>query len=77
MKNARAACLAGAVFALVLTLPDIAIAQSSGPAAGTPLVQLIETVSKKSGKSFIVDPRVAGNAVLVVLIPRRSPILSC
>jgi len=71
MKNARAACLAGAVFALVLTLPDIAIAQSSGPAAGTPLVQLIETVSKKSGKSFIVDPRVAGNAVLVGIDPAK------
>jgi general secretion pathway protein D len=72
MKNLRAACIAGAVFALVLTLPDMAIAQSSSsPAAGTPLVQLIETVSKKSGKSFIVDPRVAGNAVLVGIDPAK------
>jgi general secretion pathway protein D len=76
MKNSRTAwiaCAALAVpFALVLTLSDVAIAQSSSsPAAGTPLVQLIETVSKKSGKSFIVDPRVAGNAVLVGIDPSK------
>ena len=67
-RKAWIACAAlAAPLALALTLPDIAIAQSSSLSAngGIPLVQLIESVSKKSGKSFILDPRVAGNAVLV------------
>ncbi len=34
-------------------------------------MQLIEAVSKKTGKSFILDPRVAGNAVLVGIDPSK------
>jgi general secretion pathway protein D len=72
-RKAWIACAALAVpVALVLTLPDTAFAQSSsGSTAGTPLVQLIESVSKKTGKNFILDPRVAGNAVLVGIDPSK------
>jgi type II secretory pathway component GspD/PulD (secretin) len=70
MKISRKAWIACA--ALVLTLPGATFAQSSSaPTAGTPLVQLIETVSKKTGKNFILDPRVSGNAVLVGIDPSK------
>ena len=36
-----------------------------------PIIQLIETVSKKTSKSFIVDPRVTGNATLVGIDPAK------
>jgi general secretion pathway protein D len=76
MKISRKAWIASAALAaplaLVLTVPDAANAQSaSSSAAGTPLVQLIESVSKKTGKNFILDPRVAGNAVLVGIDPAK------
>ena len=72
-RKAWIACTALATpVALVLTLPAVAIAQSASiSAAGTPLVQLIESVSKKTGKNFIVDPHVSGNAVLVGIDPAK------
>lgn len=73
-RKAWIACAAlAAPLALTFTFPDAATAQnaSSSTAAGTPLVQLIETVSKKTGKNFILDPRVSGNAVLVGIDPSR------
>ena len=73
-RKAWIACAAlAAPLALILTVPGAAIAQSASAssAAGTPLVQLIETVSKKTGKNFILDPRVAGNAVLVGIEPSK------
>lgn len=61
-----ACAVLAALSSLTLTLPNTAHAQSaSASTAGTPLVQLIESVSKKSGKNFVLDPRVSGNAVLV------------
>jgi general secretion pathway protein D len=77
MKISRKAWIACAAFAaplaLTFTFPDAATAQSasSSTAAGTPLVQLIETVSKKTGKNFILDPRVSGNAVLIGIDPSK------
>ena len=72
-QKAWIACAALAVsVALAPILPNAAFAQSSSSsAAGTPLVQLIESVSKKTGKNFILDPRVAGNAVLVGIDPSK------
>jgi type II secretory pathway component GspD/PulD (secretin) len=72
-RKAWIACAAlAAPLALVLTASDVALAQSaSSSTAGTPLVQLIEAVSKKTGKNFILDPRVAGNAVLVGIDPTK------
>ena len=72
-RKAWIACAAlAAPVALVLTASDVALAQSaSSSAAGTPLVQLIETVSKKTGKNFVLDPRVTGNAVLVGIDPSK------
>ena len=74
-RTAWIACAALATpIALVLTVPGAAIAQSSsGPAstAGVPLTQLIESVAKRTNKNFIVDPRVAGNAVLIGMDPSK------
>jgi general secretion pathway protein D len=75
-RKAWIACAAlAAPVALVLALPDLAVAQTSSSSfstnAGTPLVQLIESVSKKTGKNFVLDPRVAGNAVLVGIDPAK------
>jgi type II secretory pathway component GspD/PulD (secretin) len=78
MKKSRKAWIACAALAaplalaLTLTVPDSALAQSASNATGgTPLVQLIETVSKKTGKNFVLDPRVAGNATLVGIDPSK------
>src|SRR5882724_11289829 len=61
-----------APFAVVLRIPGAALAQSaSSSTAGTPLAQLIETVAKKTGKNFILDPRVAGNATLIGIDPSK------
>ncbi len=67
------ACAAlAAPFAVVLSIPGAALAQSaSSSTAGTPLAQLIETVAKKTGKNFILDPRVAGNATLIGIDPSK------
>jgi general secretion pathway protein D len=46
-------------------------ASSSLRGGGVPLIQLLETVSKKTGKNFIVDPRVSGNAILVGIDPAK------
>jgi type II secretory pathway component GspD/PulD (secretin) len=54
-----------AVAASTIVLGQASDSSSVVREGGTPLIQLIESVSKKSGKSFIVDPRVNGNAVLV------------
>ncbi len=77
MKSSRTAWIACVAFAapvfLTLGVPRVSTAQSaeSATTAGTPLVQLIETVSKKTGKNFILDPRVAGNAVLIGIDPAK------
>jgi general secretion pathway protein D len=72
-RKAWIACAALAVpFALVLAGPGAAIAQSSSSTSpGVPLTQLIDSVAKKSGKNFILDPRVAGNAVLIGIDPSK------
>jgi general secretion pathway protein D len=74
MTTPRKAWIAGAALAasLVLAVPGAAMAQSSSsPAAGVPLVQLIDSVAKKTSKNFIVDPRVTGNAVLLGMDPSK------
>ena len=67
-----------AAIALALTAPmllsriDAAHAQSASESAsvghvegGVPLSRLIDTVSKKTGKKFVIDPRVHADVVLV------------
>src|SRR5690349_11047201 len=65
-KKAGVACVA-------IALASVAFGQSSSVSSGggVPLIQLLETVSKKTGKNFIVDPRVTGNAVLVGIDPAK------
>ncbi len=58
-------------FADLLLSPSGSYAQSSEASAhervdnGVAISQLIATVAKKSGKKFVVDPRVRGDAVLI------------
>ena len=75
----RIAGIAGATgIALTLLIPallgrpDAASAQSAGESAGAehveggvPIAHLIATVAKKTGKKFVLDPRVRGDVVLV------------
>lgn len=65
--------------ALVIILTSVAAvpasaqldSKSSSVDSGTPILKLIETVSKKTSKTFIVDPRVSGNANLIGLDPSK------
>jgi general secretion pathway protein D len=62
------------LLAIILSLAVFGSASaqvSSADSNGTPLVKLIETVSKKTSKTFIVDPRVSGNATLVGIDPGK------
>jgi general secretion pathway protein D len=67
-QRGMAAAVAGVLLSLA-SMSGAAFAQSSdssvGNEGGTPLLTLIETVSKQTGKNFVVDPRVTGNAMLV------------
>ena len=81
MKNSHKAWIACFAFSLTLATAvmapaGIAFAQSESASSlpganGVPLIQLIDTVAKKSGKSFIVDPRVQGNAVMAGIDPSK------
>jgi general secretion pathway protein D len=59
----------GAIAVLALVTSPCAGAQSEAPAASrdgsVPLTKLIESVAKRTGKTFIVDPRVPGDALLI------------
>jgi general secretion pathway protein D len=58
---------AGALFALS-AIPCVAAETQPAtvaPEGSVPLVQLITDVAQKTGKTFLVDPRVRGDAVLV------------
>jgi len=72
MKMTSRALLACVILAVSATAFGQAESSSSVSAAnGTPLVQLIETVSKKTGKNFILDPRVNGNVVMIGMDPSK------
>jgi type II secretory pathway component GspD/PulD (secretin) len=42
-----------------------ALTSESSTDSGVPLAQLIATIAKKTGKKFVVDPRVRGGATLI------------
>src|SRR5690348_2330009 len=67
-----ACAVLGASAAAVIGLPAAALAQSSSTSStGIPLAQIIESVAKKTGKNFIVDPRVTGNVTLLGMDPAK------
>jgi general secretion pathway protein D len=70
--NMKIANKAG-IACLAIALASVAFGQSQPSMAtgGVPLLTLIETVSKKSDKHFIVDPRVSGDAHLVGIDPSK------
>jgi len=62
--------LAGLTLALMLFSPGAARSQASEPAAaepesGIPVQELIAIVAKKTGKKFLVDPRVRARVTLI------------
>jgi type II secretory pathway component GspD/PulD (secretin) len=73
-RSAGIACSAVLGFALV---PDMALSQgepsSSASQArnGVPLQQLIEGVAKRTNKTFLLDPRVNGNVVMIGIDPAK------
>lgn len=62
-------CLSGAAFAQSSTSESTSAAHESTSIAraenGVPISRLIAGVAKKTGKKFIIDPRVSGNVDLV------------
>lgn len=46
-------------------------ARTGGAREGTPLIQLLDIVAKKSNKTFVVDPRVQGNVVMIGIEPEK------
>jgi general secretion pathway protein D len=68
--------LACSVLLGLLVVSNLAFAQvessSSGTKReGTPLIQLLDTVAQKSSKTFLVDPRVNGNVVMIGIDPAK------
>jgi general secretion pathway protein D len=75
MRTVLAALLAGCVLAAALpasaqAASDESESRSASQAEnGIPVERLIELVAKKTGKRFVLDPRVRANVVLVGLAP--------
>ena len=81
-RNAGRASLTGVALALcaplLLCQVDAARAQPASESTspqptegGVPISQLIATVAKKTGKKFILDPRVRGDAVVIGQEPAK------
>lgn len=69
MRTRTRTSITVAVALLTLVAAPSAGAQSEAPATppegGVPVSKLIASVAKRTGKTFIVDPRVQGDAVLI------------
>lgn len=56
---------------LTVAAADVACAQASAPAnavsqdAAIPVVRLISTIAEKTGKKFVIDPKVQAEVVLI------------
>jgi general secretion pathway protein D len=76
MSALRKAGIACSTLLGLLVLSSLAFGQTesasrSGAREGTPLIQLLDTVAKKSNKTFVVDPRVQGNVIVIGLDPEK------
>jgi general secretion pathway protein D len=76
MSAIRPAGFACSVLLGILAASNLAFAQSesaprSGTREGTPLIQLLDSVAKKSNKTFVLDPRVQGNVVMIGVDPEK------
>ena len=75
MKTAMSACMALCLVACAWAQPSSDASSASESASrgsvpgGIPITQLIATVSRSSGKKFIIDPRVRGDVSLVGINP--------
>ncbi|HEY7639179.1 MAG TPA: secretin N-terminal domain-containing protein [Steroidobacteraceae bacterium] len=66
MKAHLRTAIFGAIALLALVASPCASAQSEAPPAGAvPVEKLIAAVAKRTGKKFIVDPRVAANVSVI------------
>jgi type II secretory pathway component GspD/PulD (secretin) len=73
LRPAGFACsaLLGLLLASTLAFGQSESARSSAIREGTPLIELLDTVAKSSNKTFILDPRVQGNVVMVGVDPEK------
>jgi type II secretory pathway component GspD/PulD (secretin) len=75
MTTRRGMSIIAAVAFLTIAAAPSAGAQSEASATprqdGVPIAQLIEAVAKRTGKTFIVDPRVQGEALLIGADPAK------
>lgn len=75
MRSRRHASFVAAVALLAIVVAPVAGAQSepaaTGRKGGVPVEELITAVAKRTGKTFIVDPRVQGEAVLIGSDPAK------
>jgi type II secretory pathway component GspD/PulD (secretin) len=75
MRNRTSTSIVAAVALLASAVAPAAGAQSEAAATarkgGVPVEELIATVAKRTGKTFIVDPRVQGEALLIGADPTR------
>ena len=64
-----------AVMLLATTVTRLAVAQSEAPVTrpegAVPVATLLEAIAKRTGKTFIVDPRVQGEAVVIGRDPAK------
>lgn len=76
MSALRRAGLACSALLGLLAVSNLASGQPesaslSAKREGTPLIQLLDTVAQKSNKTFLVDPRVNGNVVMIGIDPAK------
>ena len=75
MKNRIRLSIVVAVALLATVATPVGNAQSEAAAGprqgGVPIMKLIEAVAKRTGKTFIIDPRVQGDAVLIGIDPAK------
>jgi general secretion pathway protein D len=75
MRSSTRISIVAAVALLAIVVAPAAGAQSEPSATarkgGVPVEELIATVAKRTGKTFIVDPRVQGEAVLIGIDPAK------
>jgi general secretion pathway protein D len=74
MRNRTSSIVAALTLLAIVVAPSVG-AQSEPSAtprkSGVPVEELIASVAKRTGKTFIVDPRVQGEAVLIGIDPAK------
>ena len=64
MKNAALTLACSALFASMHTSAQTAVSASAPAESGVPVERLVAAVARKSGKTFVLDPRVHADVVI-------------